>query len=162
MASTARQYHQQDAEAGKPLNSNLPPLARRCNKLATFWRTSASGAGRHPTPLDFGFDRYIAEKEYNKLAQEQGLPPCPNTNRGLAKLIQRSRPRIVTGVEADRTIEQLQICQRRSPSSSVGISEPHLPNVVPNLCVDVPARSIPPWQPSRPHARQALYPASTS
>lgn len=140
-----------DAEAGKPLNPQLATFSQALQQAGYFLAHIGKwGLDARLTPLDFGFDRYIAEKEYTSWRKEQELPPRPNTNRWFGEVDPAITPEessLAWG--ADRTIEQLQ--QAASGDRPFFIrwdpSEPHLPNVVPEPYASMyPPASIPPWQ----------------
>ena len=139
-----------DTEAFRAMMPGLPTFSQAL-KAEGYWLAQIGKWGVDPTnpPTAFGFDRYIAEKEYTAWRKQQGIPAKPFTNRFFGETDPHITPEQSTlAWGAKQVIEQMQ--QAAASDKPFFIqwcpSEPHLPNVVPEPYASLyPPASIPPW-----------------
>jgi arylsulfatase A-like enzyme len=140
----------QDAEAGRTLNPNLPSFSQALRHAGYHLiHVGKWGIDAKLSPRDFGFHTFIAEKDYDIWRKEQGLPPRPAQNRWFGEVdpyITPEQSSLAWG--ADHVIEGLQQAADRGRPFLIrwDPSEPHLPNIVPEpyASLYLPS-SIPPW-----------------
>ncbi len=107
------------------------------------------GVDSQRPPTHFGFNLYVAERDYVRQRQSLGLPPKPGQNGWFGEVDRAIRPeqsQLAWG--ADMTIQLL----RHAATQDVPFflrwdpSEPHLPNVVPEPYASMyPPAQIAPW-----------------
>jgi arylsulfatase A-like enzyme len=138
------------AEAGRPFDSRLPTFSQILRKAGYFLGYVGKwGVDSHHDPTHYGFHAYIAEKDYVRWREGQGLPPRPNKNgwfgeTDTAITPAQSRP----AWTANQAIELLRYAARRAKPFFIrwDPSEPHLPNVVPEPYASLyPPAQIAPW-----------------
>lgn len=101
------------------------------------------------TPLDYGFDHYVPERDYVAWRKEQGLPPRPQQNRWFGETdpyITPAQSRLAWG--AQRVIDALDAAATQPQPFFIrwDPGEPHLPNVVPEPYASLYAPDqIAPW-----------------
>ncbi|MEZ4712787.1 MAG: sulfatase-like hydrolase/transferase [Caldilineaceae bacterium] len=104
-------------------------------------------AGR--TPLDYGFDHYVAERDYGAWRQGQGLPPRPQQNRWFGEVdpyITPAQSRLAWGAQQAMAALEAASVQAQPFFIRWDPGEPHLPNVVPEPYASLyPPAQIAPW-----------------
>ena len=98
-------------------------------------------------PTCFGFEDYVAEKQYGAWRKAQGLAPRPWKNGWFGEVDEEIGPeasRLAWG--ADQTIHMLRKAGQRPFFITWNPGEPHLPNVVPQPYASLyPPEQVPPW-----------------
>ncbi len=139
-----------DTEVFRAMLPGLPTFSQAL-KAEAYWLALIGKWGVDPLnpPTVFGFDRYIAEKEYVVWRKQQGAPPKPFSNRFFGETDPHITPeQSALAWGANQVIEQMQHANATGKPFFIQWcpSEPHLPNVVPEPYASMyPPASIPPW-----------------